>query len=60
MFRPTPQCGNLPELDIVGDTSALHVSIQTPISADCDAVEYDCVIGLDLESSFEQTPIVVD
>jgi hypothetical protein len=60
VFRSTPQCGNLPELDIDGDASALHVSIQTPISGDCDAVEYDRVIGLDLESGFEQTPIVAD
>lgn len=60
VFRSTPQCGNVPELDIDGDASALHVSIQTPISGDCDAVEYDRVIGLDLESGFEQTPIVVD
>lgn len=60
VFRSTPQSGNVPELDIDGDAPALHVSIQTPISGDCDAVEYDRAIGLGLESGFGQTPIVVD
>ena len=59
-YRSTPQCGNLPDVIVDGDQSSLQVSIRTPVSGDCDTVDYDRLIALDLASEYELAPIVVD
>lgn len=57
VYRTGPYCGLLPAVSIDGDTEELTVDVRSRSEGDCDAVEYDEAIGLDLSAEFEQAEV---
>lgn len=60
VYRTSPQCGNLPDITVNGDQNGLHVTVDTPVSGDCDAMEYDRAIGLHLAPGFDEATITAE
>lgn len=58
VYRTGPFCGVLPEVSVSGDDAALTVEIRTRGDHDeCDAMEYDEALGLELAAEFDGADI---
>jgi hypothetical protein len=53
MYRAGPYCGLLPSVAVTGDQVELAVAITTRERGDCDAMEYDEALGLNLRPGFD-------
>lgn len=57
VYRTGPYCGLLPTVSVDGDATALTIDVESRQSGDCDALQYDEAIGLDLAPQYEQATI---
>ncbi len=57
IYRTGPYCGLLPAVAARGDETRLTIEVDSRASGDCDAMEYDEAIGLDLAPEFERATI---
>lgn len=57
VYRTGPFCGLLPSVAVAGDEVQLEVAITTNRSGDCDSMEYDEAVGLNLSPGFETSTI---
>ena len=57
IYRSGPYCGLLPQVAVTGDAARLEVAITTRDGGDCDAMEYDAAVGLNLRADFNRAAI---
>ena len=58
LYRSGGFCGFMPDVSVSGDARELLVEIMSTSGDNCDALEYDAAIGLELSPSFQQAIVV--
>lgn len=57
VYRAGPFCGLLPEVSASGDGSQIAVGVRSRSTGDCDSVEYDEAVGLQIAGGHESDPV---
>lgn len=60
VYRTGPFCGLLPEVSASGDGSHIAIDVRTRSTGDCDSVEHDEAVGLQIAVGHESDPVQAD